>query len=190
MIKYATGTSHWVGWQREYRLGLILVLPPDGIGEQVDALRQQDDPRSASICEAHISLSEPLTKEFSPEVECEVRHLLSTVDPFEIHYGPLRTFDPYPGVAYKIEPEDRFFKLREALHRTSAFEGSPFKRKGVPPHMTIAEFIPDMEESEELKNHLQAKVPEGSFLCDKLQLMIPDDDFCFRRVLELKLGAS
>ena len=190
MIEYATDVSHWQQWQREYRLGLILILPPDAIGKQVDALRREHDPRSASICEAHISLSEPLTKEFSPEVDRKIRGVLSTVAPFEIKYGPLRTFDPHPGVAYKIEPEDRFFQLRRILHSTSAFEGSQFKREDIPPHMTIAEFIPDMEKSETLKNQLQGKVPEGSFLCDKLVLIVPDDDFAFKRVLELKLGAS
>ena len=189
-MKYAKNTSHWEQWQREYRLGLILILPPDAIGKQVNALRQEHDPKSASICEAHISLSEPLTKEFSPEVEREVRDALSTVEPFEIRYGPLRTFDPYPGVAYKIEPEDRFFQLRSTLHRTSAFEGSQFKRKDIPPHMTIAEFVPDMQASEALRERLQGNVPEGSFPCDKLTLIIPDDGFRFRRILELELGAS
>jgi len=99
MITYVTDTSQWEQWQREYRLGLTLILPPDDIGKQVNALRQEHDPRSASICEAHISLSEPLTREFTPELEREVRQALSAVEPFEIHYGPLRTFDPHPGVA-------------------------------------------------------------------------------------------
>ena len=189
MIKYAANTSRWEEWQREYRLGLILILPPDAIAKQVDALRQEHDPKAASICEAHISLSEPLTKEFSPEVAGEVRDVLSAVEPFEIRYGPLRTFDPYPGVAYRIEPEDRFFQLRRVLHGTSAFEGSQFKRKDIPPHMTIAEFVPDMETSEALREQLQGNLPEGSFLCDTLTFTIPDDGFRFRRVLELELGA-
>lgn len=190
MVTYATDTSHWEEWQREYRLGLILILPPDDIGKQVDALRKEYDPKAASICETHISLSEPLTKEFTPDVEREVRDVLSTVEPFEIRYGPLRTFDPYPGVAYRIEPEDRFFHLRSALHAASAYEGSRFKRKDIPPHMTIAEFLSDMETSEALRKQLQGNVPEGSFLCDRLTLIISDDGFRFRRILELELGAS
>jgi 2'-5' RNA ligase len=190
VIRYVQDTSGWEEWQREYRLGLILILPPADVGAQVDALRREHDPRSASICGAHISLSEPLTKEFSPEVEREVRAALSAVEPFEIHYGPLRTFDPHPGVAYRIEPADRFFELREVLHSTSAFVGSSLKRRDVPPHMTIAEFLPDMAASEELRDRLEGKVPEGSFLCDRLSLMVPDEGFRFRRVLDLELGAA
>ena len=58
MIPYASDTSRWEPWQREYRLGVILILPPDGVGARVNAVRQAHDPKSASICEAHISLSE------------------------------------------------------------------------------------------------------------------------------------
>jgi 2'-5' RNA ligase len=190
MISYATDTSQWEAWQREYRLGLILILPPDEVGRQVDALRRERDPRSAAICEAHISLSEPLTKEWSPELEREILGVLATVDPFGIRYGPLRTFDPYPGVAYRIEPEDRFFELRRKLHATSAFEGSAFKRRDVAPHMTIAEFVPDIAASEALREQLQGIAPEGTFLCNHLTLIVPDAAFRFRRVLELGLGGS
>jgi hypothetical protein len=189
MINYATDTSAWEAWQLEYRLGLILILPPDEVGRQVDALRREHDPRSAAICEAHISLSEPLTMEWTPELEREVRGVLATVEPFELTYGPLRTFDPYPGVAYRVEPEDRFFDLRRKLHTTSAFESSAFKRVDIPPHMTIAESVPDMAASEALRERLQGKVPEGTFLCEHLTLIVPDAAFRFRRVLDLPLGS-
>jgi hypothetical protein len=188
MAEYAADTSGWDDWQREYRLGLILILPPDELRRQVDALRREHDPRSVAICEAHISLSEPLMKEWSPGLEREVCAVLATVEPFEIRYGPLRTFDPYPGVAYRIEPEDRFFALRTKLHATSAFEGSALRRKDIPPHMTIAEYLPDMPASEALLDSLQGKVPEGAFLCDHLTLIVPDEGFRFRRVLDLPLG--
>ena len=39
--------------------------------------------------------------------------------------------------------------------------------------MTIAEFVPEMEQSEALKNQLQGKVPEGSFLCDRIAFIVP-----------------
>ena len=64
------------------------------------------------------------------------------------------------------------------------------KRDDVPPHLTVAEFLPDMATSEALKEQLQGKAPEGSFLCDRLTFVVPDDAFCFRRILDLELGAS
>lgn len=39
-----------------------------------------------------------------------MRAVLSTVEPFDIRYGPLQKFDPYPGVAYRIEPATRRFR--------------------------------------------------------------------------------
>ena len=44
MVKYVTDTSHWEDWQREYRLGLILILPPDDIGKQVEQGRAGVNP--------------------------------------------------------------------------------------------------------------------------------------------------
>lgn len=44
--------------------------------------------------------------------------------------------------------------------------------------------------SEALRQQLQGAVPEGSFLCGKLTLIVPDDGFCFRRALDLELGGS
>ena len=188
MFEYATETSGWEEWQHEYLYGLILIMPPPGVMEAVDALRERHDPKSASICQAHISLSEPLPRPLTRELLSVVRLALSEIEPFEIRYGPMRTFDPYPGVAYRIEPEDAFFALREALHSTSLFQGSSFRRKDIPPHMTIAELVPNMVESERLRAELQGHVPEGRFPCDRLEYIVPDNGFCFQRMLELRLG--
>lgn len=188
MFEYATDTSAWEAWQHEYRYGLILILPPQPVMAAVDALRHRYDPKSAAICMAHISLSEPLPHPLTPELLAEVEILLATIAPFEIRYGPLRTFDPHPGVVYRVEPEDAFFALRTALHGTSLFRGSAFKRRDRLPHMTIAEFLPDMAESNRLMAELQGHVPVGTFLCDRLAYIVPDDRFCFRPVREFALG--
>jgi len=50
--------------------------------------------------------------------------------------------------------------------------------------------VADMATSEALREKLQGTVPEGSFLCDKLTFIVPDDGFCFRRMLEMSLGGS
>jgi hypothetical protein len=190
MFTYVTDTSTWEPWQQEYRYGLILIMPPPDVMAIMDSLRCKFDPRSAAICQGHVSLSEPLPRPLTPELLDEVRAILAKVEPFEITYGPLRTFPPYPGVTYRIEPEDRFFALREALHGASVFEGSPFKRKDRAPHMTIAEFLPDIEASERLREELQGNVPEGTFLCDRLEYIVPDEGFRLQRVLELWLDAA
>ena len=66
MITYVNDTSTWEDWQRDYRLGIILILPPPEVSDEIDLLRARYDPRSAAICPAHISLSDPLCREVCP----------------------------------------------------------------------------------------------------------------------------
>ncbi|MBK8509676.1 MAG: 2'-5' RNA ligase family protein [Candidatus Competibacteraceae bacterium] len=176
MFQYANDTSGWKDdWQFEYRFGAFYIFPPTGVIEPVDALRQTYDPRSASGCQAHISLSESLPAPLSDEQLEQIHTALSAVQPFDIRYGPLRSFPPYPGVCYSITPEDNFRTLRSTLHSTSAFAGVALKHEHIAPHMTIAEF------------ELSGKVPEGTFRCDSIEYAIPNDKFYFERVLTIPL---
>jgi 2'-5' RNA ligase len=185
-FKYAD-TSRWEGWQREYRYGAFYIFPPPGIIEPIDQLRRKYDPKSDSYCQAHVSLSEPLRAPLNDEQVQELRDALSSVEPFEIHYGPLRSFPPYPGVVYAITPEDTFMNLRSRIHETSLFKGQKFMRKHIIPHMTIAEFI-TVERTLELLEEVSGKVPEGTFLCNAIEYAIPNHDFYLERVLRLPLG--
>jgi 2'-5' RNA ligase len=179
--------SAWEEWQAEYRFGAFFIFPPAGTIEPVDDLRRAYDPRSASYCQAHISLSEPLAGPLTSEQCSELQAALSSIAQFELHYGTLRTFPPYPGVTYAIQPEDRFMQLRSAIHATTLFSGVPLIRKDRAPHLTIAEFI-SWERTEELFRELNGKVPEGTFLCGSIEYAVPNQDFYFERVLTLPLG--
>ncbi len=173
----------------EYRYGAFYIFPPDGIIEPVDALRNKYDPKTASYCQAHISLSEPLPNPPSESQFRELRTALLETQPFELRYGPPGSSPPYPGVFYSIQPEDRFKELRSAVHSTSAFSNVPLKRKDIPPHMTIAEFI-TLERTDELLRELRGKVPQGSFLCDSIEYAVPNQDFYFERVLRIPIGSQ
>ena len=184
--EYAKGTSGWEEWQLEYRFGAFYIFPPTGVIEPVDALRRLYDPKTASICQAHISLSEPLQAPLTNEQLREIRTALSAVQPYDIRYGPLRSFPPHPGVCYSIAPEAEFRRLRAVLHSTSAFAGIPLQHEHIAPHMTIAEFI-SLERTAELLHQLSGKVPEGTFRCDSVAYAVPNDDFYFERILEIPL---
>jgi len=182
-------TSSWEPWQLEYEHGAFYIFPPTGVIEAIDALRETYDPKSASYCQAHISLSEPVSH---PLTEAELEELqtkLSTLEPFDVHYGPVRGFSPYPGVAYAIAPEDTCRQLRSAIHHTSLFRGVPLSREHIAPHMTIAEFM-SVERTEELVRQLKGHVPEGKFLCASIEYAVPNNDFYFERVLTIALRAS
>ncbi len=185
-IEYAE-TTGWEEWMNEYKFGVLSIFPPSDVMEIVNKLRQKYDPKSASIAPAHISLSEPLTSPITNGQLEELRKALESIEPFEMHYGPLRDFPPYPGVTYAITPEDMFMELRELIHGTSIFKNSPLTRKDRAPHMTIAEFI-TAEETARLMEELQDKISEGSFFCNEIELAVPDKNFNFKRVLKIPLG--
>jgi 2'-5' RNA ligase len=181
--------SSWQDWQREYRYGALYVFPPVGVIEAIDALRTRHDPTSASYCQAHISLSEPLPAPVTAAAIEELRAALARIEPFEVTHGPLRSFPPYPGVVYDIEPAAEFYALRAAVHATSIFAGSSLTRQGTGPHMTIAEFI-TLDRTDELMRELQGNVPTGRFLCDRVEYAVPNERFFFERVLALPLGSG
>ena len=55
--------------------------------------------------------------------------------------------------------------------------------------MTIAEFI-SIQESLELCDQLQDTAPKGSFICDRLEFIVPDDNMRFHREMAFMLGRS
>jgi len=54
--------------------------------------------------------------------------------------------------------------------------------------MTIAEFL-SIEDSLILCNQLQGTEPRGSFICDRLSFVVPDERFCFKELGTFLLGS-
>ena len=122
MATYATDMLRWEDWQRDYRLGLILVMPPEQVSRQIDAMRARYDPRSHSICSTHISLTDPLCSEMTPGLEGEIRFILDRIKPFTLHYGKPHASNEHSGIACPITPQEPIDDLKEALHESAAFE--------------------------------------------------------------------
>ena len=189
MIRYAQNTDSWEDWQLDYRLGLILIMPPKEVSDLIDPLRERYDPKSHATCSTHISVSDPLRLEMTPDLETEIRAILQDFQPFELHFRTLHASSKHPGVSYSIHPEEPIRALQEALHKSRAFGGKVYKRRHIPPHMTIAEFI-SIPESLKLCDQLQDTAPKGSFLCDRLEFIVPDDNMRWHREITFMLGSS
>ena len=162
MIRYAQNTDSWEDWQLDYRLGLILIMPPKEVSDLIDPLRERYDPKSHATCVTHISVSDPLSLEMTPDIETEIRAIVQDFQPFA---------------------------LQQALHKSRAFGGKVYKRRHILPHMTIAEFI-SIQESLELCDQLQNTAPKGSFICDRLEYIVPDDNMSFHREMSFMFGRS
>lgn len=189
MVTYVTDMSNWEDWQHDYQLGLILIMPPEDTARRIDPLREKYDPVAYAICPTHISLSDPLRREMTPEHEKELEEILNEIEPFILYYDKLFAASEYPGVIYPITPQAPIDKLKDALHAAKVFDGKVYERRSIPAHMTIAEFI-SIEDGLKLCAALQKSAPSGSFLCDRLAFIVPDRDFHFRRVRTFFLGKT
>lgn len=74
----------------------------------------------------------------------------------------------------------------KAIHARQLFRDSLRSRGAVPAHLTIAEFI-SVARTEELLHELGG-VPEGDFMCDRIEYAAPDNGFRFRRLGVIPLG--
>jgi 2'-5' RNA ligase len=186
MIPYAKMTD-WLDWQKPYRFGILLVLPPDPVRKEINELRTKYDPRSQAIADAHISLTVPFQKEPDEGLWSELDRIASGFSPFTIRYGPLVPFLPEPGAALNIEPQDELDRLRRALETSEIFVGAAPRIHPVWAHMTIAEFVSVGTTHELVRQIGGDRSPAGTFLCDSLSYMVPDEScrLIERRVLEL-----
>jgi hypothetical protein len=178
---------NWEPWQEEYRHGAFYLFPLSEIALVVNELRLRYDPRSAAICDAHVSLSEPLTGPLLDQQLDEILAALSAVTPFSLTFGPLTQIGSHPGVVLGISPEVPFFALRDVVHSTSIFAGRELSRAKRFPHMTVAEFI-SHEEARDLLAEVSTGDVGGTFLCDRVVYAVPDTSFHFEPVLTLTLG--
>jgi hypothetical protein len=181
MVTYVTDTSHWEAWQRDYRFGLILILPPLEVAAQIDPLRAKYDPKGFAMCVTHISVSDPLRRPMTPELDDEIAGILGGIAPFTLHYDKPLASRQHAGVAYSITPQAPIDEIKRALHQAAIFDGKVYGRRDIPAHMTIAEFV-TLEESWQICEEIRDVAPSGSFLCDRLAFMVPDAQMRFRRV--------
>lgn len=188
-MAYVEDTSNWEEWQRDYRLGVILILPPPEVAQQIDPLRAKYDPRSFATSPTHISVTDPLSKEMTPDLQHEIQGILTGISPFELHFDKPQASIEFAGVSYPVRPQEPIDALKQALHASSAFGGESHQRRDIPAHMTIAEFL-SIEESLLLCEQLQDTAPTGSFICDRLSLVVPDQDFSFNEALVFMLDAT
>jgi hypothetical protein len=187
-VQYVVDTSSWESWQRDYRFGVILVMPPLDVASSIDELRRTYDPKSHAIVSAHISVSDPLPRELEHDDREQLEELLRGVEPFEVRYGMPVASAQRPGVACPIGPQDRFNELKRVVHNASVFRGFVYSRRDISAHMTVAEFV-TLDESLRIAAELGETPLSGSFWCDRLEYIVPDQAFRFQQQGTFLLGA-
>jgi hypothetical protein len=102
----------------------MLILPPEPIRLQVYALRARHDPVSHAICDPHVSLTVPLSRQCGKAHRYELAAVASGIRPFEVRYGPVTNSLAHLGVVLSIEPQTELDRLRLLLEACSVFEGA------------------------------------------------------------------
>lgn len=185
MARYASD------FQRTYAHGTLVLWPPDAVRAPVNQLRQRYDPASQAICDAHITLPQPFITEPDQEDWRAVEAALANFGPFDLSYGPLRSFLPYPCIYLEIGPRETIMQLRSALHDTGLFNLSlPFSDASFIPHMSITDGYPDESQTRSIFTALSGSELRGHFLCDRIAYIRPDAGFHFEvaRTLPLRGG--
>ena len=176
----------WEDWQKVYQFGTIVIVPPDEVCEIVDAQRQRIDPVSQSYCGTHITVTQPFIRSLNAAEWGQLNERVKTFESFEIRYGPLKTFLPYPCIYYQIDPSERILEMRGALHRTGFFNLSLSHTHDFIPHMTITEGLSGPSVDEVLFEKLSEESCPGSFRCTELAFIVPDEAFSFQIVYRLR----
>ena len=182
--------DNWLDWQKLYQYGTIVIWPPDEIRETINSQRQLYDPISQSYCETHITMTQPLNRPLEQQEWKLVEDILMGFEAFEIEYGPLRSFLPYPCIWYQVEPVKLILEIRNALHKTGFFNLSLKHTDDFIPHMTITEGLSGSSVDEALLEQLQSENRKGIFLCKELVYIVPNLRFCFEVTTVLPLAAG
>ena len=177
-------------WQRLYDHGTFVIWPPDPVRRVVNELRNRYDPVSQAVCEAHITVTQPLLGEPTEEQWRRLRAIAEEFPRFHCDYGPVRSFLPAPVIWLEVQPAERILELRRALHETGLFNLELPHTDDFIPHMTLTEGFSGAKVTEALLEELRKKVSGGSFSCAELSFIVPDDGFRFSVARRLALGNS
>jgi 2'-5' RNA ligase len=178
LTRYPKDINRWKDWQKLYRYGVFLIIPPDPPFSRVEKLRIKYDPESHAVCCPHISVTIPLPRSLSESNWFELKTAVSGLKPFRLDYGPLINYLPHPGVCLAVGPVTDMDKLRAALENTAALRNAAPRSYPFSPHMTIAENI-TAERTLELMTLFQDVPLSGSFLCTAVSFCVPDEHFRF-----------
>lgn len=180
--------DHWEDWQKVYQYGTLVIWPPDQVREVINRQREKYDPVSAAYVEAHITLTQPLLYPLSTPEWNAVEKIIHSFTVFDIQFGPSRSFLPYPCIWYEVQPANKILELRKALHQTGFFNLSLEHTEGFIPHLTITEGQSGPVVDQELLTSIQRECDPGTFICQDVAYIIPDDGFCFGVGTRISLG--
>lgn len=135
----------WPDWQRSYRCGALVIVPPADIAEPADALRRQFDSVSAAIFRAHITLTRPFARDPTAADLQRVADTVRNLPQHTLSLGAPTRFPDSAVVYLPVHPAQTLAALRAALLATGLFQVDPRGSDSFVPHLTLSEFGEDPE---------------------------------------------
>jgi len=183
-VNFPKGSS-WLTWQRDYRYGLLVIVPPPEIASVLDAIRERLDPVSAATFGAHITVTPPFAAAPSAADEERVETAIRIVASMRLQLDRPTQFSGSSVVYLPVVPTHGVYALRTALLSTGLFRLDLPHTSDFVPHLTLSEFGGAPEDAFRA-NFLQPKAM--AFLLDKVAWVVSDEAFHFTVRRTFRLG--
>ena len=174
----------WPTWQRDYRYGTLVIMPPPSLASALDPIRARLDPASAAQIGAHITLTPPFAAAPSSADEERVRTAIGGLPPMRLRLDRPTRFSGSSVVYLPVVPTQPFLALREVLLATDLFRLDLPHTADFVPHLTLSEFGTGPAAA------LEADIPQPeamAFLVEGVAWVVPDEEvrFTVRRTFML-----
>lgn len=179
--------SRWPAWQRDYRYGTLVIMPPPTLASALDPIRERFDPASAAQIGAHITLTPPFAAAPSSADEKRVRTAIRGVVTMRLQLDRPTQFSGSPVIYLPVVPTQPFLKLREVLLSTGLFRLDLPHTIDFVPHLTLSEFGTTPAAA------LGADIPQPeamAFLAEGVAWVVPDEEVHFTVRRTFMLAAS
>jgi len=177
----------WAMWQRDYRYGTLVIMPPPNLASTLDPIRERLDPASAAHIGVHITLTPPFAVAPSSADEERVRLAIRGVASMRLQLDRPTQFSGSSVIYLPVVPTQAFMKLREVLLATGLFRLDLPHSTDFVPHLTLSEFgtAPVAVLGSEIPP------PEAmAFLVEAVAWVVPDEAFHFKVRRTFMLAAS
>jgi 2'-5' RNA ligase len=174
-VNFPMGGS-WPAWQRDYRYGTLLIMPPPNLASALDPIRERFDPASAAQIGAHITLTPPFAAAPSSVDVERVRTAIRGVVSWRLELERPAQFSGSSVVYLPVVPTPPFLELREVLLATGLFRLDLPHTTDFVPHLTLSEFGTAPAAA------LGADIPQPeamAFLVEAVAWVVPDEAFHF-----------
>jgi 2'-5' RNA ligase len=164
--------SGWLAWQRAYRYGLLVIVPPPELASVLDPIRERLDPVSAATFGAHITVTPPFAAAPSAADEERVQMVIRSTAPTRLRLQRPMQFSGSSVVYLPVVPIKGVSALRTALLATGLFRLDLPHTNDFVPHLTLSEFGRANEEA------FRASLPQPkamAFVLDRVAWVVPDE---------------